>query len=141
MPALNFKKQFRPHIKSGRKNHTIRAKRKRPIKPGDKLYLYTGMRTKACRKIMEAVCVKVEEIQICRNRAPLGTSALECCRIFIEGVALSNDESEALAYADGFYSFTDMMNFWGGRLPFTGDIIYWIKKGAVNTGLTARRRI
>jgi hypothetical protein len=125
MPTLNFKQQFRPHIRSGRKKHTIRAKRKRPIKPRDKLYLYTGMRTKQCQKIMDATCVKVEEIVICLNRTPLGPSALETCGIFIEGIALNNDEKDRLAYMDGFDNFADMMKFWDGRLPFTGDIIYW----------------
>jgi hypothetical protein len=109
MPPLNFKKQFRPHIESRRKKHTIRAKRKRPIKVGDKLYLYTGMRTE---------CVKVEEIAI--KLAAGGVPV-----IYVEGHPLAHDESEALAYADGFDSFADMMKFWDGRLPFTGDIIHW----------------
>jgi len=38
MPALSFKLQFDPHIRSGRKRHTIRDKRKRQWKVGDKLY-------------------------------------------------------------------------------------------------------
>jgi len=46
MPALNFKKQFSPSVRDGSKLQTIRMKRKHPIKVADKLFLYTGMRTK-----------------------------------------------------------------------------------------------
>lgn len=125
MPALNFKKQFEPHIRSKRKKHTIRAKRERPIKVGDKLYLYTGMRTKSCQKITEAECVKVEDIQIAPYRTPLGPSAIERFGIFVDGIPLNEDECEALAYRDGFRDFKTMMLFWDGRLPFKGDIIHW----------------
>jgi hypothetical protein len=128
MPALNFKKQFEPHIRSRRKRHTIRAKRKRPIKPGDMLYLFTGMRTKSCQKIMQTVCAKVEDVKI-EMRAYSGKGilarGLTFPHVIIEGIDLSGDEKEALAYADGFDSFADMMKFWDGRLPFSGDLIHW----------------
>jgi hypothetical protein len=58
MPALNFK-VFTDKILSGEKCQTIRVKRKYPIKRGDTLYLYKGMRTRKCRKLGEAICVKV----------------------------------------------------------------------------------
>jgi hypothetical protein len=124
MPALNFKRQFEPHIRSKRKQHTIRAKRKRPIKPGDRLYLYSGMRTKSCRKIVNAVCVcsKVEEIRIWEVR---GETPEDNFRVAIDGVGLEKDECQALARADGFNNFADMMKFWDGRLPFHGDVIHW----------------
>ena len=51
MPALNFKKQFAEKVETGEKRQTVRAKRKRAFVVGDKLYLYTGMRTKYCRKL------------------------------------------------------------------------------------------
>jgi hypothetical protein len=51
MPALSFMQMFRPKIESGFKRHTIRAERAIPIKPGDLLVLYTGMRTRSCRFI------------------------------------------------------------------------------------------
>lgn len=122
MPALNFKRQFEPHIRSKRKLHTIRAKRKRPIKTGDKLYLYTGMRTKSCQKIMDTVCVKVEDVRIWEVR---GEVPEDNFRIAVDGVGLEKDECQSLARADGFESFAEMMKFWDGRLPFSGDIIHW----------------
>ena len=132
MPALNFKRQFVAHIRSRRKRHTIRAKRKRPIKPGETLYLYTGMRTKQCEKIIEPVtCAKVDDIRI-ELRPAQGNGALtrglQFPHVIVEGIDLSEDEKDRLAYADGFDSFADMMKFWDGRLPFNGDLIHWKEK-------------
>lgn len=97
--------------------------------PGDTLYLYTGMRTKQCEQIIAPVrCSKVEEIRIemrpSRSKRPL-TRGLIFPHVFIEGCDLTGDEKDLLAYADGFDSFAEMMEFWEGRLPFKGDIIYW----------------
>jgi len=113
-----------PHIRSKRKRHTIRAKRKRPIKPGETLYLYTGMRTKQCEKIIPpVVCAKVDDITI--QQGPNMKFLPDDFRVFVEGQRLDKSECEALAYADGFDSFADMMKFWDGRVPFSGDIIHW----------------
>ena len=51
MVAFNFQKQFVPLIESGSKWQTIRQTLR--AKEGDRLQLYTGMRTKNCRKIIE----------------------------------------------------------------------------------------
>lgn len=65
MPAYNFKKQFAPDVESGKKRMTIRKKGKRkPPVVGEKIKLYTGMRTKSCRLLAEPVCVDVAEIKI-----------------------------------------------------------------------------
>jgi len=119
MPAFNFKRQFVPHILSGRKHHTIRAERKdgqRPD-PGDPLYLFTGMRTKQCERIGESPCTRVEDIRI--------TLSDDQHLIQIADEQLAVDECDSLAYHDGFDSFTHMMSFWEGRLPFAGFITYW----------------
>ena len=116
MPALNFKRRFVEPIQQRRKRHTIRANRKVPIRPGDELYLYCGMRTKECFPILEGPqqCTKVDVINIEEN----GSVAINCNW-------LAPDERERLAEADGFENFTEMMLFWTGRLPFTGSIIHW----------------
>ncbi len=44
MGLYNFKARFVPFVLDGSKTHTIRAKRRYPAKPGDTLYLYTGLR-------------------------------------------------------------------------------------------------
>lgn len=49
-----------PLIESGMKSMTIRKDRANPIKTGDKLFLYTGMRTKDCNQIANAECINVK---------------------------------------------------------------------------------
>ena len=69
MPALNFQKQFVPLIESGEKRQTIRSQRKQPIKVGDLLYLYTGQRTKNCRKLAESICLFAHRVSDNDQRA------------------------------------------------------------------------
>ena len=123
MPALNFKPQFVPFILDGRKTHTIRATRKYPVKQGDTLYLYTGLRHKGAKLLMEVPCVRVEEIRITRSLY----RGIASFHIYIGGQMLAPDEKESLAVRDGFSDFAEMMNFWDGRLPFHGQIIHWKK--------------
>lgn len=116
MPALNFKKQFAPAVESGVKCQTIRASRKRPIHAGDWLYLFTGMRTKSCRKLGEFRCTRAVEVF-------LGTDTA-----VVDGVQLCPIGRHQFAEADGFGSFQEMTAFFGsqhGPLPFAGHLIEW----------------
>jgi hypothetical protein len=128
MGLYSFQERFVEPILSGRKKHTIRAIRKNPDKAGNILHLYTGLRTKKAKLLMRAPCVKVEDIRI-EMRKYEGQSIL--CKgltfphVIVDGIDLSADEKEALAYTDGFSTFAEMMAFWDGRLPFTGHIIHW----------------
>ena len=118
MPALNFKEQFVLPIQIGRKNHTIRADRKVPIKRGDQLYLYCGLRHPGAFRILPApvTCSLVEAIEINARTSGMVT---------VGGVPLDYTERESLAVADGFPGWDEMLAFWEGRLPFTGSIIHW----------------
>jgi hypothetical protein len=120
MGLYNFQERFVPFILDGRKTHTIRAPRANPDKPGNMLHLYTGLRHKGARLLMRVPCVKVEEIVITDTPLP---------RISIDGILLDLDEEETLARRDGFQNFAEMMQFWNGRLPFSGQVIHW-KAGA-----------
>ena len=51
MVAYSFKKQFGPPILAGTKAQTIRADRKRHVRSGELVQLYTGMRTRQCRRL------------------------------------------------------------------------------------------
>ena len=115
MPALNFKKEFSADVRSGKKSQTIRPKRKNPIKPGDPLYLYSGMRTKHCEKLREAKALKVVEISIGRER------------ILLNGKQMSRIGADQLAIKDGFDGLGSFLNFFEKQysLPFTGDLITW----------------
>lgn len=118
MGLYNFQKQFVPFIKARTKKHTIRSRRAHPDKPGNTLYLYSGLRTKKARRIIAPVkCVKVEEINIEWSGG-----------VLVEGIRLSDDEREALAKRDGFAGWAEMFEFWRSpvtRLPFEGHIIHW----------------
>jgi hypothetical protein len=79
------------------------------------MQLYVGMRTKACRKIMpDPICTLVENIEMKKDWA-----------ILLDGFELDVTEAERLAYADGFETWREMMEFFDDRLPFKGKLIHW----------------
>lgn len=119
MGLYNFKAQFVPFILDGRKTHTIRAIRKHPQKVGGMMHLYTGLRQRGAKLLMRARCIDVQQITISRAG-----------KVIIEGYPLTPDERKALAVSDGFNSFSEMMTFWDGRLPFVGQVLHWQSGGA-----------
>lgn len=127
MVAYSFKKQFAEPILEGSKTQTIRAIRTgkgRHVQPGQAIQLYTGMRTKYCRKVGDAICESVQVIMIHFN--PLGS---------IEGVEVYGSLPHVgkmlddFARRDGFKDAADMSEFWrkehGVRLTFSGIMIRW----------------
>jgi len=115
---LGFQKQFVDKILSGEKRQTIRARRKYPIKVGDKLQLYYGLRTKQCKKIMDARCKQTHDIEIKSD----GT-------IFINNFLL-NATYDPIAKADGFNNYNEMYNWFCKnhnlkKENFIGNIICW----------------
>ncbi|APY94899.1 ASCH domain-containing protein [Burkholderia pseudomallei] len=123
MYLLSFKTQFEPLITSGYKPHTIRAKRAdgRDPCPGDLLRMYVGLRTKQARVIAQEVCEYVSDIQI------LPPLAGRLPQVFVGARLLDESEAEALARADGFDGWRDMVAFFADLygLPFTGNLIGW----------------
>lgn len=120
MVALNFHRQFVGRIARGAKTQTIRAPRAdgRDAKPKDRLQLYTGMRTKGCRKVGDAVCKTVLPIEIHADRVVLGSGK---SRSTIQGHYL-----EYFARLDGFNTWADFRAFFEARgLPFRGNLIIW----------------
>jgi hypothetical protein len=128
MPLLNFKRQFVDPIRLGTKRHTIRAERKVPIKAGDLLYLYCGLRREGAFRILPdpQICTKALPIHI-----HLGYPRVS---VAIADEELSRDEIEALARADGFTDWNAMAHFWIathgskeriGFVDFHGQIIHW----------------
>ena len=120
MPAYDFKKQFAALVSSGQKRQTIRATgKRRHARPSEALQLYTGMRTKACRKLVtpDPVCREVLPITMC-----------ECnCIVLINIDGKLIDDAEALAVADGFRSLGEFLQFFRKThgLPFQGVLIKW----------------
>ncbi len=120
MVAINFKKEFVGAILAGDKAQTIRQKAR--CKPGDKLQLYTGQRTKYCKKISDAICTHVHTIEI------------DELLIKLEGIPLDIACMTQFAQADGFTAHDnprintlDFLNFFRDNygLPFKGYVIKW----------------
>jgi len=134
MPALNFQARFAPLVESGEKRQTIRAYRKdgRDPKPGDTLYLYTGMRTKACRMVGAASCRSVMPIGIDKDG---GIWRGDCATIEVLGKEFRVTGYELygtawctrIARADGFDDVGQMRQWFEKThgLPFEGLIIRW----------------
>lgn len=120
MPALNFQKQFAQSVENGEKRQTIRATWKdgrQPAKRGDQLALYTGMRTKGCRKLMDVECVEVSPVFLCR--------AGQSPAIYVDGKPMVGPDD--FARRDGFESIDAMLTFFEEThgLPFQGWLIEW----------------
>jgi hypothetical protein len=128
--ALNFKPTFAPYITARTKPHTIRAPRKTPIHHGQALQLYTGMRTKACRKIGDAVCQSTAEITIdperrtihldvIRSRTDLQTLpykvGTQCAQATADLIRADGFEDESAFWA--FFTHPDGQAFTGHRPP------------------------
>ena len=115
MVAINFERRFVDAVASGKKRQTVRPDRKRPIVAGDKLQLYTGLRTKGVRKLADAVCTETEAVEIDRRD------------LFLGGRFADAHDRKGFALADGFKSYDAMASWFAGKtgLPFRGRVIRW----------------
>jgi hypothetical protein len=147
MVAYSFKTRFLGPIGVGTKAHTIRLPRKNPhpsrasigghAKPGEKIQIYTGMRTKHCRLIGTAECEKVHRItiELCHSWVDLyevpgkKPRRLNCW----DGSAI---ELDPFARSDGFKDWSDLWEYWAAEYPeanhragdfwlFDGFLIGW----------------
>jgi len=94
--VLNFSKQFADAVERGEKRQTIRAERKdlrRPHK-GQRLTLYTGMRTKSCRLLRVVTCTACLPVSI----------NFRDSTIRVSGAPLRGSSLEDFAQMDGFES-------------------------------------
>lgn len=126
MPSLNFT-VFLDKVANGTKPHTIRALRKVPIKAGDDLSFFNGMRTKACRRLRantECTAAVLISIDSDDRYVLIG----EGSRFYRSGV-LKPAEIDALARRDGFSSARHFFAFFArgkGGDVFQGQLIEWI---------------
>ena len=118
MVAYNFQARFAEAVASGRKTQTIRATREgrsRHAKPGDPLQLYTGLRTKAARKLRtpDPICIRSTYCNIHETGVTTGTNP--------------KIDLDAFAQNDGFADFADMKAWFREThgLPFIGQLIVW----------------
>lgn len=127
MPAINFT-VFIDKVKYGTKLQTIRKRRKNPIKVGDKLMLYTGQRTKDCKKLMDTVCTQIDTIKISKdgNDIYISESGQPTINRFI-GYRVDARFMDDFAERDGFENWEEMHEWFDGKyeLPETFKIIHW----------------
>lgn len=118
MSLLGFKKQFAGPVERREKRQTIRAKVSGHA-VGRPIQLYTGLRTKACRKLAEVdpVCTSIEPIGI--DTTFQG--------VVLDGVELGARQIADMAMADGFPTFVEFFDFFTveGEPVFRGFLIRW----------------
>lgn len=116
MPVISFDARFADAVACGAKRQTIRPRRKKPVKIGDKLHLFTGLRTKARRRLGLGICVDVQDIRIESDDS-----------VALDGVHLLRDELHGLAQADGFDNTAQFIEWFRSHygLPWVGQMIQW----------------
>lgn len=108
---LNFKAELAPMVESGEKRQTFRPPRKRPIRAGDTLKLYTGLRTKKARLLGTAVCTQV---------VPMEIREVQAFQLYEDGLPpdeLSCEEMKEEAEDDGFPSWAALWQFFDEQYP------------------------
>lgn len=116
MVALNFSPIFALLIAERKKTQTIRQTAR--AQAGDRLQLYTGQRTKACRKLVtpDPVCVDCTYVGLTEGGMSLGDKS-----------RFPEDINE-FAKLDGFGTYSAMWKWFSNRYKttsFTGHIIRW----------------
>jgi hypothetical protein len=116
MTLLNFKKDFVPLILDRSKPHTIRRERKHPIKVGDTLQLYYGLRTKSCILIGTAPCIRIQEVDIYPGN-----------KVLLNEAWLIDEQIWELARRDGFSETSEFFNFFKAAyaLPTSNMRLIW----------------
>jgi hypothetical protein len=129
MVAYSFRARFCQSIIEGKKRQTIRAPRRRHASVGDPMQLYTAMRTKHCRKILDPdpICESIEPVRLLFGEGRP--------RIWIAGEPWPVLDNNAFARIDGFDDMRDMMAFWNAEhgdgkdvIDFSGVLIKWRRR-------------
>lgn len=114
MVAINFSAQFAAEVEAGRKTQTIRQSAR--AKTGQALQLYTGQRTKECRKLADAICIDCTYVGLTARGVTLGDASR------------FPGDIDDFARADGFENYSAMWRWFSERYKtnsFTGHIIRW----------------
>lgn len=108
---------FIDKILSGEKRQTIRRASPKwaNVKAGDKLTLYTGLRTKQCRKLGEAVVESIGKVVF--YRAGLIAVVTLYGENWLTEFWLTEDEVDELVRRDGFGDVHDFWKFFDAHYP------------------------
>jgi hypothetical protein len=125
--VIGFQDWKAPRVESGELRQTIRKPRKRPIKVGDTLRLYQGLRTTNCRFLGEAKCIAMFPISLSTLPCPfVGCDGQDYALHILNGLPYVAD-IEDLAKRDGFTDSHAMCEWFDKKhgLPFAGIVIRW----------------
>lgn len=114
MVAFNFSPEFADAVAIGAKCQTIRKTAR--AKKGDMLQLFTGQRTKNCRKLREAECLSVDYVHIAPDGLTVGDAKKH------------PGDAEAFARRDGFEDYKSMVAWFEdkyGTPHFVGYVHRW----------------
>ena len=148
MVAINFSPQFAGIVASGAKKQTIRKKNRFRI--GDRLQLYTGQRTKNCKKLIEDDPLVIAVISVGITRETISMNAIDykddINNLFselkdhfktkedalewansIRDIFMRCDNLDAISRRDGFKSWQEMRDWFAEKhgLPFHGYLVKW----------------
>lgn len=122
MPGYSFNIRFVPMLLDGTKRQTIRARRKNPAKVGDTLYLYSGLRTRNCKKLREEKCKATTTIVIAKFNLLLFERRLtdEEYELFKK-----YDINNKIEYQSTFYRILPSVTSMNIRDSFSKDLLAW----------------
>jgi hypothetical protein len=116
MVAYNFQRRFVAPIVAGDKTHTLRGPRRRHVRVGEAMQLYSGMRTKNCELIADALCNRFLGIFLkfseCREFALFDVTEQESGHFVRTGALRPIEDPETFARSDGFAGLEAMAAFW-----------------------------
>lgn len=125
---LGFKPQFKEKILSGSKIHSIRIDKNNRWKPGKKIHLATGVRTKNYECFKEDECRSVQSVEMKFFKSGL-------ILIAVDGkLPLHREAATVFIKNDGFEFFDDFYNFFVKRrdkkknfraITIKAKIIHW----------------
>lgn len=122
MVSFSFQPDFVEPIEGGQKIQTVRQTLR--CKVGDRMHLYTGLRTKQCKLIAVKQCVMVARVLI----EPRGVSIGNAVRDNYEMLTLDAAHSDLFAMADGFLNYRAMYQWFlnqYNRTEFSGFVHRW----------------
>lgn len=135
MPAYNFLARFARAVETGQKTQTIRPDgKRRHVAVGEKIQLYTGMRSKACRKLIDpdpvctdVLCLEIERLG--RRRVRLRFTGQGALDMRAKGI-----DSMSIAQSDGFKDPLELVEWieQAYGLPFSGVLIKWHAPATAN---------
>lgn len=100
MVAFNFMPCFASDVERGRKINTMRRGKQR-CKVGQEIQLYTGQRTRKCRKLGRGICIKAVKARVFENE------------VYLEkyGVLFAIGHKNKFARSEGFKTWKDLIAF------------------------------